>query len=101
MRNPLRFELGVGAFIAMGFACALALAFASTDARGRLGGDSYQLKARFSNLGELKVRAPVKVAGVKVGEEAAIDSLVAIMRRSSTAGPTTAATAPKACSPTT
>ena len=72
MKNSLRFELGVGAFIAMGFACALALAFASTDARGRLGGESYQLKARFSNLGELKVRAPVKVAGVKVGEVAAI-----------------------------
>ena len=72
MRNSLRFELGVGAFIAMGFACALALAFASTDARGRLGGESYQLKARFSNLGELKVRAPVKVAGVKIGEVAAI-----------------------------
>lgn len=72
MRNSMRFELGVGAFIAMGFACALALAFASTDARGRLGGESYQVKARFSNLGELKVRAPVKVAGVKVGEVAAI-----------------------------
>jgi len=72
MKNPLRFELGVGAFIAMGFACALALAFASTDARGRLGGESYLLKARFSNLGELKVRAPVKVAGVKIGEVAAI-----------------------------
>ena len=68
----MRFELGVGAFILMGFACALALAFASTDARGRVGGESYSLTARFSNLGELKVRAPVKVAGVKVGEVAAI-----------------------------
>lgn len=64
----MKLELGVGAFILMGFACALALAFASTDARGRVGGESYALTARFSNLGELKVRAPVKVAGVKVGE---------------------------------
>lgn len=72
MKTSLRFELGVGAFIAMGFACALALAFASTDARGRLGGQTYALKARFSNLGELKVRAPVKIAGVKIGEVAAI-----------------------------
>ena len=68
----MRFELGVGAFILMGFACALALAFASTDARGRVAGESYALKARFSNLGELKVRAPVKIAGVKVGEVADI-----------------------------
>ncbi len=64
----MKLELGVGAFILMGFACALALAFASTDARGRVGGETYAIKARFSNLGELKVRAPVKVAGVKIGE---------------------------------
>jgi phospholipid/cholesterol/gamma-HCH transport system substrate-binding protein len=68
----MKLELGVGAFILMGFACALALAFASTDARGRIGGESYRLTARFSNLGELKLRAPVKVAGVKVGEVASI-----------------------------
>lgn len=68
----MRLEFGVGAFILMGFACALALAFASTDARGRVSGERYALKARFSNLGELKVRAPVKVSGVKVGEVASI-----------------------------
>lgn len=68
----MKLEIGVGGFIAMGFACALALAFASTDARGRLGGDGYRLSARFSNLGELKLRAPVKIAGVKIGEVASI-----------------------------
>lgn len=72
MGSTKRLEIGVGAFIALGFACALALAFASTDARGRIGGGSYELKARFSNLGELKVRSPVKIAGVKVGEVASI-----------------------------
>lgn len=64
----MKLEFGVGAFIVMGFACALALAFASTDARGRVGGETYSVTARFSNLGELKLRAPVKVAGVKIGE---------------------------------
>lgn len=68
----MKLEIGVGAFIVLGFACALALAFASTDARGRLGGESYRLNARSSNLGELKLRAPVKIAGVKIGEVAAI-----------------------------
>jgi phospholipid/cholesterol/gamma-HCH transport system substrate-binding protein len=72
MGPTTRLEIGVGAFIALGFACALALAFASTDARGRLGGTSYLVKARFTNLGELKVRSPVKIAGVKVGEVAEI-----------------------------
>ena len=61
-------EWSVGAFILMGFACALVLAFASTNSQDRLGGGGYELTARFSNLGELKPRAPVKIAGVKVGE---------------------------------
>ena len=52
----------------MGFACALALAFASTDVSDRLEGGTYAVTARFANTGELKQRAPVKIAGVKVGE---------------------------------
>ena len=61
-------ELSVGLFILMGFACALVLAFASTNSADRLGGDTYEVTARFANTGELKPRAPVKIAGVKVGE---------------------------------
>lgn len=63
-----KLELTVGAFILMGFACVLVLAFASTNSAGRLGGDTYEVTARFANTGELKARAPVKIAGVKVGE---------------------------------
>lgn len=61
-------ELSVGAFILMGFACAMILAFASTNSGSRLGGDTYRVTARFTNTGELKLGAPVKIAGVKVGE---------------------------------
>ena len=63
-------EWSVGAFILMGFACALVLAFASTNSGDRLGGETYGVRARFSNTGELKIGAPVKIAGVKVGEVA-------------------------------
>ena len=63
-------EWSVGAFILMGFAVALVLSFASTNSGDRLGGDTYAVKARFSNTGELKIGAPVKIAGVKVGEVA-------------------------------
>ena len=63
-----KLELTVGAFILMGLACALVLAFASTNSADRLGGGTYQVTARFANTGELKARAPVKIAGVKVGE---------------------------------
>ena len=65
-----KLELTVGAFIAMGLACALVLAFASTNSADRLGGETYLVTARFANTGELKARAPVKIAGVKVGEVA-------------------------------
>lgn len=63
-------EWSVGAFILMGFAVALVLAFASTNSGDRLGGKTYGVKARFANTGELKIGAPVKIAGVKVGEVA-------------------------------
>ena len=63
-------EWSVGLFILMGFAVALVLAFASTNSQDRLGGETYGVKARFSNTGELKIGAPVKIAGVKVGEVA-------------------------------
>lgn len=65
-------ELSVGLFILMGFACALVLAFASTNSQDRLGGDTFEVTARFSNTGELKLGAPVKIAGVKVGEVASV-----------------------------
>lgn len=65
-------ELSVGAFILMGFACAMILAFASTNSANRLGGETYSVTARFTNTGELKLGAPVKIAGVKVGEISAV-----------------------------
>jgi len=52
----------------MGFACAMILAFASTNSGSRLGGDTYSVTARFTQTGELKLGAPVKIAGVKIGE---------------------------------
>ncbi len=61
-------EWSVGGFILMGFACALVLAFAATNSGERLGGNSYRVSANFTNAGDLKPRAPVKIAGVKVGE---------------------------------
>ncbi len=67
MASP-KTEWSVGAFILMGFACALVLAFAATNSAERMGGASYRVTANFTNAGDLKARAPVKIAGVKVGE---------------------------------
>jgi phospholipid/cholesterol/gamma-HCH transport system substrate-binding protein len=87
-----KLELSVGAFILMGFACALVLAFASTNSTERLGSETYLVTARFANTGELKPRAPVKIAGVKVGEVASLQldsdrfEAVATLRLSRAAG---------------
>ncbi|MCL6555088.1 MAG: outer membrane lipid asymmetry maintenance protein MlaD [Burkholderiales bacterium] len=60
-------DLWVGAFVVAGIAALLVLAFKV----GNLGtfnhNETYTLWAEFENIGGLKVRAPVKSAGVVVG----------------------------------
>lgn len=62
----------VGLFVVLGFVALLFLALKA----GNLGSfqiiDSYTVKARFDNIGGLKIRAPVKSAGVVVGRVADI-----------------------------
>ena len=55
MASP-KTEWSVGAFILMGFACALVLAFAATNSAERMGGASYRVTANFTNAGDLKAR---------------------------------------------
>jgi phospholipid/cholesterol/gamma-HCH transport system substrate-binding protein len=65
-------DLWVGIFVVMG---ALALAFLATQvgsASGLSGGAMYSVEAPFDNIGGLKVKAPVKSAGVLVGRVAGI-----------------------------
>ena len=61
------FQIGTGLFILLGFAALAYLATQTTSLANYRQGDSYNLKARFTNIGQLKLRAPVKVAGVRVG----------------------------------
>ena len=65
-------DLWFGAFVSVGFAALLVLALKV----GNLGADgpreTYRVEARFDNIGGLKVRAPVKAAGVVVGRVAEI-----------------------------
>ncbi|MCR6686158.1 outer membrane lipid asymmetry maintenance protein MlaD [Pseudoxanthomonas sp.] len=66
IRGP-RLEFAVGAFLLLALASLLVLAFASTNRQFGFGGGSYPLTARFSNLGQLRLQAPVKIGGVVVG----------------------------------
>ncbi len=66
--NPRRsFAAGTGLFILLGFAALAYLATQTTSIANTYQGDSYEVKARFTNVGQLKVRAPVKLAGVRIG----------------------------------
>ncbi len=71
IRGP-RLEFAVGAFLLLALASLLVLAIASTNKRFGIGGGSYELKARFTNLGQLRKQAPVKIGGVVVGQVADI-----------------------------
>jgi len=68
-----RIDLAVGVFLLLAFATLMVLAISSTNGRLPVIDDnSYQVSARFSNISELRVRAPVKIGGVRVGEIADI-----------------------------
>ncbi len=61
------FQVGTGLFILLGFAALAYLATQTTSIANYREGDSYTLQARFSNIGQLKLRAPIKIAGVRIG----------------------------------
>ncbi len=65
--NSRKLEILVGFFVALGIAAFTLLAFKVANAGISSSGDTYQLNAKFENIGSLKVRAPIKVGGVVVG----------------------------------
>lgn len=60
-------EVVVGAFMAAGLVALFFLAMQVSNLSASGDGDGYRLKARFANVGSLKARAPVSMAGVRVG----------------------------------
>lgn len=62
-----KIELMVGLFAALSIAALLMLSLKVADSGISGSGDTYQLYAKFDNIGGLKVRSPIKVGGVLVG----------------------------------
>ncbi|HZR01955.1 MAG TPA: outer membrane lipid asymmetry maintenance protein MlaD [Burkholderiales bacterium] len=60
-------DLWVGVFVAAGLAALLVLALQVSNASTFNTADTYRVFAEFDNIGGLKVRAPVRSAGVLVG----------------------------------
>jgi hypothetical protein len=65
--NRTAIDLWVGIFVAIGLAAIVFLALKVGNLTSLDSVPSYRLEARFDNIGGLKMRAPVKAAGVVVG----------------------------------
>jgi phospholipid/cholesterol/gamma-HCH transport system substrate-binding protein len=67
MLDYTKTEIVAGVFVVGGL---LALAYLSISIGGLkiMPAHTYDISARFSNIGDLKVRAPIKLAGVTVGQ---------------------------------
>jgi len=70
--NRSMIDLWVGVFVAAGFAGLLFLALKVGNLATFSTSQTYQVEAKFANIGGLKVRGPVKSAGVVVGRVANI-----------------------------
>ena len=65
-------ETLVGLFVLLGFGALVFLALKAPNLGSFKGGETYEVSARFDNIGGLKARAPVRSAGVNVGRVTSI-----------------------------
>ncbi|MDQ5847476.1 MAG: outer membrane lipid asymmetry maintenance protein MlaD [Pseudomonadota bacterium] len=70
--NRSTIDLWVGIFVVIGIAALIFLALRVGNLSSFSTAQTYQVLAKFANIGGLKVRAPVKSAGVVVGRVADI-----------------------------
>ncbi|MGN6741266.1 outer membrane lipid asymmetry maintenance protein MlaD [Dyella sp.] len=68
MTQRKSYAVGTGLFIVLGFAALAYLATQTTSVANVHQGPSYTVSTHFANVGQLKERAPVKIAGVRVGQ---------------------------------
>ena len=73
MQQTKTVEFGTGLFVLLGMSALFYLATQTSNISSYQEEDAYELTARFDNVGGLKLRAPVTVAGVRVGRVSAID----------------------------
>ncbi len=66
-------ELSVGLFIALGLVALFILAMKVSDISSLGDEKGYKVTAHFEDVGGLKVRSPIAMAGVRIGRVTAID----------------------------
>lgn len=73
MRQDKSTEITVGMFVAAGIVALFVLAMKVSNFTEFTDDKGYQVIADFENIGGLKVRSPVTMAGVRIGRVASID----------------------------
>jgi len=68
MTGKAGLELAVGFFVVIGIGALVMLALKVSNLSSFSGDKGYDVIAKFDNIGGLKVRAPVMMAGVRIGE---------------------------------
>ncbi|MGK7297398.1 MAG: outer membrane lipid asymmetry maintenance protein MlaD [Candidatus Wenzhouxiangella sp. M2_3B_020] len=67
MKSSNQVEIAAGIFLLLGVAALIFLAVEATDSAGLESDQTYEINAYFSNVGSLKPKAPVSMAGVTIG----------------------------------
>lgn len=73
MNKQRYIDVSVGGFMLLGLMALLVMAFKVSNISDMVSSKGYQITAYFTDIGGLKVRAPVTVAGVRVGEVSNIE----------------------------
>ncbi|HKL53638.1 MAG TPA: outer membrane lipid asymmetry maintenance protein MlaD [Wenzhouxiangellaceae bacterium] len=73
MKSSNQVEIAAGIFLLLGIAALIFLAVEATDSGGVKTGETYEVNAYFTNVGGLKPKAPVAMAGVTLGRVASIE----------------------------
>jgi len=68
MLNSKTVEFTVGLFMLAGLLALIVLAFKVSGLTHFAAQDTYTVSANFDNIGNLKLRAPVSIGGVKIGQ---------------------------------
>lgn len=72
MARDRKIEVAVGLFVAAGLAALLMLAVRVGNLALQSDSGSYRVMARFENIGGLRVRAPVSMSGIRIGQVVAL-----------------------------
>ncbi len=72
MSKQRNMEMLVGVFVVAGIVALFFLALQVSNLGSLSNEEGYQIEARFDNIGGIKIKAPVTMAGVKVGRVTAI-----------------------------